>query len=79
MPPPPPTEKPVSLPRLLGWIAGIVIVLIGAVLVVVTMFPTAQPPAKAPEANEAMPETWAPAAPPAGKREDAPAAAPTRP
>jgi hypothetical protein len=75
MPSQPPTRKPVSLPALLGWIAGVVVVLAGAVLVVMTMFSRPAPsPAETPAANGAMPETWAPAAPPAGK---APAARPT--
>jgi len=79
MPSPPPTRKPVSLPALLGWLAGIVVVLAGAVLVVMTLFSSrpAPTPAETPAANAAMPETWAPAAPPAGKQAEAPAATPT--
>ncbi|MBC9033975.1 hypothetical protein IAG41_16415 [Sphingomonas sp. JC676] len=82
MPSPPPTRKSLSLPALLGWTAAAVVVLAGAALAVMSVLSSkpAPSPAKAPEANEAMPETWAPAAMPAGKQPEAetPQPAPTR-
>lgn len=76
MPSPPPAKKPLSLLALLGWTAAILIVLAGAALAVMSVLSRPEPAPKPAEAKDAMPETWAPAAPPAGKQAASPTPSP---